>query len=102
VKVAASNSASGHAFLRSVFKTTPCSPVVFGSDLLRSGLSGTRGFAQSLNTWRTRDVDARAGRYTAGAQRELVALHDPSRVFVHVPVLSRPTSKPRRPATTAK
>ena len=42
MNVAASNSASGHAFLRSVFKTTPCSPVVFGSDLPCCSLSGAR------------------------------------------------------------
>src|SRR5215212_1814176 len=40
MKLAASTSASGHAFLRSVFNTTPCSPVVLGSDLPCPGLSG--------------------------------------------------------------
>src|SRR5215211_4827534 len=50
--------------------------------------SPERGFAQSLNTWRTRDVGARAGRNAAGARIEVGALREPSCVFVHVPVLS--------------
>src|SRR5215213_9920772 len=40
MKLAASTSASGHAFQRSVFNTTPCSPEVLGSDLPCPGLSG--------------------------------------------------------------